>query len=158
MTERAVLVFLLRGSEVLLIHKLRGLGMGKINAPGGRLEAGESWLEAGARELQEETLMSFTTAQEVAALDFVFTNGYHLDVRAFVASGAQGTPHPTEEADPFWCRLDAIPWNRMWKDDALWLPHALGGLYVRASFLFEDDAMLSAKCRVSERSMTPIIG
>ncbi|MEC9132535.1 MAG: hypothetical protein VX853_01135, partial [Pseudomonadota bacterium] len=35
------LVFVLRDQEVLLIHKKTGHGQGKINAPGGKLEARE---------------------------------------------------------------------------------------------------------------------
>lgn len=38
--ERAVLVFLRDGDQLLLIHKKRGLGTGKVNAPGGRVETG----------------------------------------------------------------------------------------------------------------------
>ena len=34
--ERATLLFILRDGQALLIHKKRGLGAGKINAPGGR--------------------------------------------------------------------------------------------------------------------------
>ena len=36
--EHATLCFVIRGGEILLIRKLRGLGAGKINGPGGRLE------------------------------------------------------------------------------------------------------------------------
>ena len=43
--ERANLCFVVRGEEVLLIHKKRGLGAGKINGPGGRIEPGETAAE-----------------------------------------------------------------------------------------------------------------
>src|SRR4051794_35353585 len=36
--ERAVLCFIVCGGRVLLIHKKRGLGAGKVNAPGGKIE------------------------------------------------------------------------------------------------------------------------
>ena len=48
----ANLVFLTRGQEVLLIHKKTGLGAGKINGPGGKLEPGESPLEGAIREVE----------------------------------------------------------------------------------------------------------
>ena len=35
----ATLVFVVDGARILLIHKKRGLGAGKINGPGGRVEA-----------------------------------------------------------------------------------------------------------------------
>ena len=36
--QRATLLFVIQGNQVLLIHKKRGLGAGNINGPGGRLE------------------------------------------------------------------------------------------------------------------------
>ena len=54
----ATLLFIVRGDEVLLIRKKRGLGAGKINAPGGRLEPGEAPLAAAIREVQEEILVT----------------------------------------------------------------------------------------------------
>ena len=40
--DPATLVFVLRGDEVLLIDKKTGLGMGKVNAPGGKVDPGET--------------------------------------------------------------------------------------------------------------------
>ena len=34
----ATLLFVIKDDKALLIHKKRGLGIGKINAPGGKLE------------------------------------------------------------------------------------------------------------------------
>ena len=51
---RATLLFLHRGSDILLIHKKSGLGCGKVNAPGGKIERGESASEAAVREVSEE--------------------------------------------------------------------------------------------------------
>ncbi|WKK71641.1 NUDIX domain-containing protein [Rathayibacter oskolensis] len=42
------------GAEVLLGRKRRGLGEGRIVAPGGKLEPGESPVRAAVRELAEE--------------------------------------------------------------------------------------------------------
>ncbi len=46
--ERATLCFVRRENEVLLIRKKRGLGAGKINGPGGRIEPGETPAECRA--------------------------------------------------------------------------------------------------------------
>ena len=48
--ETATLCFIEKEGQLLLIHKKRGLGAGTINAPGGRLEPGETPLEAAIRE------------------------------------------------------------------------------------------------------------
>ena len=52
--DTATLLFVLRGDEVLLIRKKRGLGAGKYNGPGGRLEPGETALACAVREVEEE--------------------------------------------------------------------------------------------------------
>ena len=51
---RATLMFILEGEEILLIRKLRGIGAGKVNGPGGKIDPGESPLEAAVRETREE--------------------------------------------------------------------------------------------------------
>jgi len=56
--EVATLLFVARAGEVLLIRKKRGLGAGKINGPGGRLEENETPLECAIRETQEELLIN----------------------------------------------------------------------------------------------------
>ena len=47
--ERGTLCFVLRGGKILLIEKKRGLGAGKVNGPGGRIEAGETGEQAAIR-------------------------------------------------------------------------------------------------------------
>ncbi|MEO1370466.1 MAG: NUDIX domain-containing protein, partial [Acidobacteriota bacterium] len=49
-TDRATLVFVIDGGRILLIRKKRGLGAGKVNGPGGRLEAGETPVQCAVRE------------------------------------------------------------------------------------------------------------
>ena len=158
MTERAVLLFHFDGNRVLLIQKLRGLGQGKINAPGGRVEPGETWSEAALRETAEETGRVVSEPELVARLDFTFTNGYRLDVRAFFSRQGSGEIRPCEEAIPFWCPVARIPWAQMWRDDLLWLPPALEGNGVDGRFLFDQDEMLRAECTVMHRSLVPIDG
>ena len=52
--DPATLVFVFRGDEVLLINKKRGLGKGKVNGPGGKVDPGETALQAAIRELEEK--------------------------------------------------------------------------------------------------------
>ena len=52
--DRATLLFVVHADRILLIEKKRGLGAGKINGPGGRIEPGESPRQAAVREVQEE--------------------------------------------------------------------------------------------------------
>jgi 8-oxo-dGTP diphosphatase len=140
--QEAVLCFARRGEEVLLIHKKTGLGTGKVNAPGGRLEPGETPAEAAIRETQEETGVTPLHLEERADLSFLFTNGFSLHVKAFFAGDMEGEPHATREADPFFCPIQEIPYEKMWADDREWLPRSLQGDYVMGRFIFEGDTML----------------
>ena len=72
----------------------------------------------------------------------------------FVAFAFAGTPAETPEADPFWCDLDALPYENMWADDALWLPHVLAGRSVRGRFVFEDDRMLDHELDVVDADVS----
>ena len=149
--ETAVTCYTVRGSEVLLIHKKRGLGAGKVNGPGGRIENGETAEQAVVREVREEVGLTVSDIECRALLHFAFTDGYNLDVYAYVANGHAGELVETDEADPFWCQQTRIPYEKMWADDTTWLPLVLSGYSVEGWFVFEDDAMLWSKVE-SERS------
>ena len=149
--ERAVLVFVRDGNQILLIHKKRGLGTGKVNAPGGRVEPGETWEQAGVRETREETGLTPSNLTERARLRFQFVDGYALDARVFLAQGWTGALAACDEADPFWHPESPLPWTNMWADDSLWLPPVLLGKAVDARFLFDADAMVEAWVEVRPR-------
>jgi 8-oxo-dGTP diphosphatase len=157
-TERAVLVFLRDEDQLLLIHKKRGLGKGKVNGPGGRLETGETWREAGIRETQEETGITPENLVEVADIKFQFTDGYALDVQVFLGRGWSGSLTACDEADPFWLSVYQLPWTQMWADDALWLPQVLNGQNVTARFVFEGEQMREADLEVRQRPIESMNG
>ncbi len=140
--DRATLVFVMRGEEVLLIRKLRGLGAGKINGPGGRVEPGETYLDCAKREVQEELCVTPLGLQQRGELRFQFVDGHSIHGFVFVASGCEGEAQVTEEAIPLWVHREAIPYAEMWADDRLWMPLLLAGKYFRGRFLFDGDQML----------------
>ena len=145
--ERAVVVYVVdtKNHKLLLINKLTGLGKGKVNAPGGRLEPGETYREAGIRECQEEVSICPLNPEKRMELHFQFLSGYSLYGEAFFADRWEGEIAPSPEADPFWCDLDAIPYDRMWEDDLYWLPQALEGKKLRGYFIFDEDKLVSIK-------------
>jgi 8-oxo-dGTP diphosphatase len=110
-TETAVLTFIRSGGRLLLILKKRGLGRGKFNAPGGRIEAGETPEQAAVRETQEEVGLTPLNLRPAGRLDFAFTNGYSLRCQVFTADACEGVPAETDEAAPFWCDETAIPYD-----------------------------------------------
>jgi 8-oxo-dGTP diphosphatase len=141
--ERANLCFITRGNEVLLIHKKRGLGAGKINGPGGRLEPGETALDAAVREVQEELGVTPHDPQLRGELHFQFADGYSLHCAVFLSDGCTGEPVETDEAVPLWVRRDAVPFDKMWADDRHWLPGLLEGGSFRGFFEFVGDCMVA---------------
>jgi 8-oxo-dGTP diphosphatase len=140
--ERATLVFVVEGGNVLLIHKKRGLGSGKINGPGGRLEPGETAEACARRELEEELHVSPVGLVAQGELLFQFVDGYGLHCVVFRAAGCLGVPVETDEAKPFYSPVGSIPYEKMWADDALWLPLLLAGERFRGRFVFDRDTML----------------
>ena len=146
-SERAVIIYITdrKQKKVLLIMKKKGLGKGKVNAPGGRLEKGESYLQAVIRECREEVSVTPLHPEKRMELHFQFTNGYALYGEAFFTDAWEGEPASSDEADPFWCDLDKLPWENMWEDDRRWLPMALDGKKLRGFYVFDDDKMLSEK-------------
>lgn len=140
--DPATLLFVIQDGRILLIRKKRGLGAGKINGPGGRLEAGEQPREAAIREVQEELLVTPTDLEKGGELRFQFVDGYAIHVHVFRAGGLIGEPTETDEATPIWADIDAIPYDEMWEDDRIWIPHLLEGRPFEGRFLFDDDRML----------------
>lgn len=140
--EEAVLTFIRMRGQVLLIVKKRGLGAGKINAPGGRIQPGETALHAAIRETEEEVGLTPLHLHANGILRFAFTDGYNLMCHVFTAPSYLGKMRETDEATPFWCKEREIPYGKMWKDDQYWLPHVLKGESVDAAFIFENDTML----------------
>jgi len=141
--QRAVLCFITAAGRVLLIHKKRGLGAGKINAPGGKIEPGESPLAAAVRETEEEIGVTPFDLQERGHLHFQFTDGFALHCTVFVATRFEGEPIETDEATPFWRAVDDIPYTEMWADDRHWLPQLLQGEFITGYFKFNDEVMLT---------------
>lgn len=153
-TTRTCLCFILRGEEVLLIRKKRGSGAGKVNAPGGHLEPGESAHQAALREVQEEVGLLPCDVKEVGELWFYFVEkgsevseqqafSELMHCTVFLASGHEGELQETEEALPFWCHHSQIPYHEMWEDDREWIPGMLEGRKFTGSYFFNEERMLS---------------
>jgi 8-oxo-dGTP diphosphatase len=138
----AVLLFVIREGEVLLIRKKRGLGAGKINAPGGRIEPGETPEEASIRETQEEVCVTPSTPERRGHLRFHFTDGYKLECHVLSSEACTGEARETDEAVPRWTPLDRIPFDEMWADDRLWIPLMLAKQPFRGTFIFDGERML----------------
>lgn len=146
------MVYILRpgldGDEVLLGEKLTGLGAGKVVGPGGKQEPGETPVETAVREVREE--VGLTLAREnlvpLARITYPFVGRPELSQRshAFIVRDWSGELRASDEIAATWWAIRQLPVDRMWSDAALWLPRALVGEFVEATFeIGEADQVLS---------------
>ena len=138
----ATLMFVHQGSRVLLIEKLRGIGEGKINGPGGKIDPGETPVECVVRECQEELHITCLDPVTRGELWFAMSDLPDIHCHVFTSTKFEGTPTATEEAIPYWCEVSEIPFERMWEDDSYWLRQALEGQSFDGKFLFHEEKIL----------------
>ncbi|MDD2697002.1 MAG: 8-oxo-dGTP diphosphatase [Candidatus Pacebacteria bacterium] len=129
--------------ELLLAMKKRGFGVGKWNGVGGKLdpEKGDKDIVGAAiRETEEEIGVKTRDLEKVAVLNFRFPykEEWNQDVHVFLARNWQGEPRESEEMMPKWFKESEIPFDEMWDDDKIWLPHVLEGKKLEADFIFRE--------------------
>jgi len=141
----ASLLFLRCDGQVLLMRKKRGLGAGKINAPGGKVDPGETPLACAVRETEEELLVRPLDPQHRGRLHFQFLDGLAIRCDVFFATRYTGEVGETDEGKPYWFPEAEIPYGEMWADDPLWLPGVLAGRTFLGYFIFDDERMLDRR-------------
>jgi len=140
--DPATLVFVFRDDEILLINKKTGLGKGKVNAPGGKIDPGET-PEAGAiRECREELGITVSKLEYCGEHRFQFVDGYSIHVWVYRTREFEGVPTESHEASPLWTRMDRVPYEQMWEDDRYWLPMVIRGERFQSRWIFDGDRML----------------
>jgi len=138
----ATLLFVVRDGMILLIDKKRGIGAGKVNGPGGKIDPGETPLEAAIRETQEELCVTPSSPRKMGELWFSMSDVPDIHCHVFLADDCVGDPQETDEAVPLWTPVGQIPYHRMWEDDRHWLPVVLEGTTFLGRFVFEGERML----------------
>jgi len=139
------LILPMRNGRLLLGMKKRGFGVGKLNGFGGKLNEGESVVEAAVRELEEEIgiVAGVYNLKKVGELDFYFPHyeddSWDQRVHVFVIEEWEGEPVESEEMGCEWFGLDDIPYDKMWDDDKFWLPKVLEGRRIKGAFHFGED-------------------
>ena len=139
--DPATLVFVFRDDEILLINKKTGLGKGKVNGPGGKVEPGETPEAGAARECHEELDIRVSKLEYCGEHRFQFVDGYSIHVWVYRTRDFEGVPTESREASPLWTRIDQIPFEKMWEDDKYWLPMVIRGERFQARWIFDGDRM-----------------
>lgn len=135
--SEASLCYVVQEGRILLIRKKRGVGAGRINGPGGKVEPGETMRESAVRETREEIGVTPLDLELRGELTFDFVGAKVVRCGVFVAPRFEGEPIETDEAVPVWHSTAALPYDEMWDDDREWLPLLLAGKCFRGSVRIE---------------------
>ena len=95
---RYTLIFLMRGEDILMIHRRNPPNQNKWNGVGGRLEPGEKPLQGALREVREETGYSLSTARFAGLLTWDGHSETAGGLYIFTAQVPNGPPsHPLDD-------------------------------------------------------------
>ncbi len=132
--------------------KKRGFGMGKYNGVGGKLEKGETVLDAAKRETFEEIGVNPTHLIEIAINDYYFPAKLEWNVRViiFLCDKWEGKISESEEMKPYWFGFDDIPFDKLWDGDKYWLKQILSGIKIKGEFLMTEDNSKVAEISIKE--------
>lgn len=129
--------------RILLGRKRRGMGFGKWNGFGGKIEEGETMRQCAARELFEECSLIAKPEDLEMVGDLYFhqpsdPSWSHAGI-VYLAKVWKGTPHLSDEMDPRWFLPSEFPYDDMWMADRIWLPMILEGKKIRGTIYFAED-------------------
>ena len=97
-----------RNGELLLIQRGRGASIGEWSIPGGRVEFGETMVEAVKREIAEETGLDVEVREFVGWVERRSAD-HHFVIVDFVVNVVSGTLRAGDDAaDARWIPLDGL--------------------------------------------------
>jgi 8-oxo-dGTP diphosphatase len=110
MWDTAVVIVRDAAGRVLLVHQNYGLRL--FGLPGGKVEPGETPVQAAVREDAEETGLSVTVGDCVSVDELVYPGGRRFRAHAFAAEAVEGEPSVPDRAEISsvgWYDLDNLP-------------------------------------------------
>lgn len=163
----AVLIYVFRGDEVLLIHrnqKKEDYHSGKWNGLGGKLEADESPQQGAQRELLEESGLNLTIKDFRVLGTILFPNfkphrGEDWLVYLFradlndesVKTSIKG--HSCEEGDLEWVRISEVLTLPLWEGDREFLPHMFAAQPVLGTIWYQGEKVLRSHIDLLSREI-----
>jgi len=141
MTIYGTMCYIIRNDKALLIGKEKSFGSRELNAPGGKLEEGETPEDCVVREIFEETGLLLSSVKRHGVLNFYFgkTDKPYWVVYVFSSTSFTGEPKASTEGYLEWVRLDCPPYDKMWEDDPYWVPLLIQGKTFSGDFYFNEE-------------------
>ncbi|MCP2030956.1 8-oxo-dGTP diphosphatase [Okibacterium sp. HSC-33S16] len=135
------------GYRVLLGRKKKGLGLGKLVGPGGKLEPGESPQQAVVREVLEESGLRVRKSDLILLgrirYEFPQRKAWSQVSWVFATRAWEGSIIESDELLLEWVPVAGIPFAEMWDDAKFWLPNVLKdvgtGPLIERRFVFGPD-------------------
>jgi 8-oxo-dGTP diphosphatase len=108
--EVCVGAVVLDDDRLLLIRRGHGPAAGHWSLPGGRVEFGETMVEALVREVQEETGLEVVVGDYIGYVE-IFGDDAHFVVHDYYATAfdAEVLVAGDDAAEAAWCDLHAVP-------------------------------------------------
>lgn len=144
MTE-GTLIYIFNNNRVLLAMKKRGFGANLWNAPGGKIEFGETAKLAAIRETKEEVGLTPVLTEPVGEILYHDPVQGNWKITVFRTEEFSGAATESEEMKPAWFPLDAIPYKQMWPGDDQWLPYVIAEKRFSAELWFDGKGKLEKK-------------
>jgi len=136
---RATICEIIQDGKILLQYKAAGkFGEGKWNGPGGKIKPDETPVEGVIREVKEETGLTILDPVLNGLIDFYFGEKPEPDWITYIfrVTEFEGKIIPNDEGELRWFRVEDIPYEDMWQDDAYWLPAFIEGKQLEGTFWF----------------------
>jgi 8-oxo-dGTP diphosphatase/2-hydroxy-dATP diphosphatase len=145
MVKVYTLVLIVKDDKILLGMKKRGFGAGWWNGFGGKVQPGESILEAAQREVKEESGLKVENLHPRGVLSFTFEGEEDIhEANIFETRTFTGEPVETEEMLPQWFEFSDMPYDKMWPADRIWIPEYIKGKILKGTFNFTKDKQVAS--------------
>ncbi|HZH79996.1 MAG TPA: NUDIX domain-containing protein [Gemmatimonadales bacterium] len=151
-TNEATVCYLCAGGKVLLQRRAAGrLWAGRLNGPGGKIDAGETATTAIVREVQEETGVRLDAQRPAGSLDLRFGDppSQSLLVHVFTSDRFIGRPRGGREGGLRWYGIHRLPFDDLWPDMRYWLPLVLAGGKVSGTCEYDSVGAALRACRLT---------
>lgn len=144
--KMATLCYVLKGDEVLMIHrvkKVQDMHQGKWNGLGGKLEPGETPEECARREIREESGIEVDELTLKGILTFpAFANEEDWYAFVFVARSTSEKLIDSPEGNLSWVKRDRLNDLNLWEGDRIFLPWLFQEGCFSGKFVYQDGRLI----------------